>query len=163
MPEITWSRPVQSSVAVGSPNIDFFNLFDLGAVMVNINGLGYDTGVPDTDLLVQLSFDNATFDTTAANYVCLSWTTAASAGFLLTSPFDEDVLLAGSLRFEHWDKLAPTWMRWRGGRTSSTVGNRMPVGFHTQPKKPVGLRITNSLGYNWTTNNGVYVRQRQLQ
>ena len=158
MSEIQFSRdPVKSSIAVGSPNIDFLNLFDFREVVVDILGLAYAAGGP-TDTLLQFSIDNATFDATPGNYV--SFNAIGGNGVPLAINQANAIVIAGRVLINHYDQLQETWAEVRSGRTTSNNGGRWSTVVHKPAARITGFRITNAAGINWTTNNGVLVRGR---
>lgn len=160
MSEITFSRdPTRFSNAVGSPNIDFMNLFDFREVTIDVVGLAYAAGGP-TDTLLQFSTNNSTFDTTAANYVTYG-AVGTSNGAAIALNQANAVIIAGRLIINHYDELMETWLEPRFGRTISNNGGRWNVVLYKPQLRITGFRITNAAGINWTTNSGVYVRQRQ--
>lgn len=165
MPELTWSaRPIRSSVAVGSPNIDFMGLFDFSQLQLSIEGLTHATVGADPEVLIKLSFDNVNFDDDPLSYIHIGWTAAPAApngGFWVNTALAENISLNGRMVFDNWNAPRTTWINWRGGRAGAAGGLRWFEGYSKQAKPAVGMRITNSLGYNWTTNLGVYLRQRQ--
>lgn len=164
MTVMTWSqRPIRTSTAVGSPNIDFTGLYDFGALLLTIEGLRYTGTDPDTEVLVQLSHDGVTFDAAVASYKGLVLVPPANGvgGFMVNSLLDKDIDTAHRIVFTHWNEAKPTWADFRGGRLGAGTGARAALGYHNVARKCQAMRITNSLGYNWSGNIGVYLRQRQ--
>lgn len=159
MSEIPWCHdPIRSSVAVGSPNIDFLNMFDYAQLLIEIVGLQVAAGaVPD--ILLQLSIDDATFDATPGHYNALQ--ALGGNGILLSTALPLNVTHGCRVIIDWWDQPREAWAKVRGGRTTSNNGARFSTTIFTPNSRRTGLRITNSTGANWSVNNGVYIRQRQ--
>lgn len=158
--ELIWStKPIRRNTTTGAANLDLTGLYDMPDLKLSMSGLAHNTVGADTDVLIQLTFDGVSWDTDPANYVHINY--PGGAGFLLSAGLPEAVNHLGVVIFTGWNEDRPTWLRWRGGRSAALAGARFIDAFHKNPKRPVGMRITNSLGYPWTTNTGVLLRQRQ--
>lgn len=158
MSEVQWSRdPVRSSVATGSPNIDFLDVWDFRELLLEIVGLQFG-GAP-SDVLVQASPDGVNFDAVGANYLHLN--AIGGNGILWGTALPITTAIGCRMHFNHWDELQETWVGVRGGRTASPTGARYTTCIYKPSLRLGGLRITNVAGANWTVNNGVYLRQRQ--